>query len=128
MATRRSRPQLPVPACGLAGRTRSRVRGFAASLVPDLAAAGRNVIADHAVGHDPYGLVLVQPPVEDPLRGVTLLARHVEIVALPGVDHLQVRMHTRTALRLLLLRLRPGGLERGIADPMLAPQRAAGPS
>ena len=106
-----------------------RVRGFAADLDPDLAAAGRNVIADHAVGHDPFRLVLVQQPVEDPLRGVPLLARRVEIVPQPGVDHLPVRIQTRTALLLLLPRLGPRGLkrgrDRGVANPMLALQRAA---
>ena len=74
-------------------------------------------------------LVPVQQSVEDPLRGVPLLARRVEIVPQPGVDHLPTRIQPRTALLLHLPRLRPRGLkrggDRGVADPMLALQRAA---
>lgn len=68
------------------------VRGFSTGLDADLAAAGGDVVADHPVRDDACGLVLVQQPVEDPLGGMPLLPRRVEIVAQPAVDHVSVRI------------------------------------
>ena len=62
--------------------------------------------------------------VEDPLRGVPLLAGRIEVVPQPLVDHLMVGVQPRPALRRSLLFLPPRRFERRdngpVADAVLA--------
>ena len=53
-----------------------RVRGFPTRFNPDLPASGGDVLAHHPVRHA-RGVVLIQEPVEDPLRCVPLLPRGI---------------------------------------------------
>ena len=66
-------------------------RWFAAGLDPDRPAPRGDVLPDHPVRH--LGrVVFVEEPVEDPLRGVLLLPRRVQILPQPPVDHPAIRI------------------------------------
>lgn len=100
-----------------------RLNGTAAGCRPDLTPAHRDVVADHAVG-DGAGLMLLKQPVEDAFRGVSLLARRVQINPQHLVNQRLVGIQAGLPRRQLLARPGPGRLQcvlhGGVADAVLA--------
>ena len=103
------------------------VGGFPTRFDPDLAAPDGDVLAHHPVRHLD-GVMFVQEAVEDPLRGVPLLPRGIQIATEPAVDDGPVRVQAGAALRRCLSWFRPGGVQCGrdgaVSDPVLALQSA----
>ncbi|MDH6222860.1 hypothetical protein M2283_010212 [Streptomyces pseudovenezuelae] len=99
----------------------------AAGLPPDLLAPHRDVGTDHLI-RDAGRPVLVQQPVEDPLHGVLLLRRRVEVGLQHPVDHRLVGIQPARTRRLLLAGLGPVRVQRSAdrppGHPVLALQRA----
>jgi len=92
----------------------------AALLDADLRAAPRHVIAHRRVRH-PRRAVLLDQPGTDPLGGVPLLARRVQVRAQPPVDDLLERLQLRRAAHRGLPRRRLGAGQRLPDQPPVHP-------
>ncbi|HEV7654422.1 MAG TPA: hypothetical protein VGP36_06765 [Mycobacteriales bacterium] len=93
---------------GLVGLRHEPLGRDPAGLDPDLAPTFRDVGAHHRVRHRiGAGVVLVQQPVEDPLGGVPLLARCIQIHPQHCIDRRLERIQLGRPRCRLLPRLRP---------------------
>jgi hypothetical protein len=105
-----------------------RLRRTTASLDTDLGTAPGDIRADHRIRHR-HRIVLIEQPVKDPLDGVPLLARRIQIRPQHLVDQQLVGIKPGLAWRQLLTRFRPHRRQRlghrPSGHPVLVLQRPA---